>query len=190
MALFSSKDPGRTASLFFLAVALCLPAGATTRHSTRKTPHAHHAATSHTRHHAGLRHASSSHSRSRRSRHHHAAALGQRSMDAGRATEIQQALIRAHYLEGAPTGQWDAASQAAMQKFQADNGWQTKIMPDSRALIKLGLGPKQDDGEYGQPGVTQAAASSASPVMAVPNAGSSGTDAAVAAPPAPSGVQD
>jgi hypothetical protein len=30
-----------------------------------------------------------------------------------------------------------------MQKFQADNGWQTKLMPDSRAIIKLGLGPSQ-----------------------------------------------
>lgn len=28
-----------------------------------------------------------------------------------------------------------------MQKYQADNGWQTKLMPDSRALEKLGLGP-------------------------------------------------
>jgi hypothetical protein len=28
-----------------------------------------------------------------------------------------------------------------MQKFQADHGWQTKLTPDSRALIKLGLGP-------------------------------------------------
>jgi hypothetical protein len=28
-----------------------------------------------------------------------------------------------------------------MQKFQADQGWQTKLMPDSRALKKLGLGP-------------------------------------------------
>jgi hypothetical protein len=30
-----------------------------------------------------------------------------------------------------------------MQKFQSDNGWQTKLMPDSRAIIKLGLGPSQ-----------------------------------------------
>ena len=29
-----------------------------------------------------------------------------------------------------------------MQKLQADNGWQTKLIPDSRALIKLGLGPE------------------------------------------------
>ncbi len=69
-------------------------------------------------------------------------------MDSSRATEIQQALIQAHYLGGSPTGQWDADTQAAMVKYQTDNGWQTKITPDSRALIKLGLGPKQDAGEY------------------------------------------
>lgn len=69
-------------------------------------------------------------------------------MDTQRATEIQQALIQAHYLNGAPTGQWDAESQTAMVKYQADNGWQSRITPDSRALIKLGLGPKQDAGEY------------------------------------------
>lgn len=28
-----------------------------------------------------------------------------------------------------------------MQKLQADNGWQTKLVPDSRGIIKLGLGP-------------------------------------------------
>jgi hypothetical protein len=66
---------------------------------------------------------------------------GQRQIDSDRATEIQTALIRAHYLDGQPTGQWDANTEAAMRKMQADNGWQTKITPDSRALIKLGLGP-------------------------------------------------
>jgi hypothetical protein len=69
-------------------------------------------------------------------------------MDPQRAIEIQQALIQAHYLNGSPTGQWDADTQAAMVKYQTDNGWQSKITPDSRALIKLGLGPKQDAGEY------------------------------------------
>jgi hypothetical protein len=54
---------------------------------------------------------------------------------------IQNALIREHYLGGEPTGVWDQSSKDAMLKFQADNGWQTKITPDSRALIKLGLGP-------------------------------------------------
>jgi len=63
------------------------------------------------------------------------------SMSSERATEIQTALIKAGYLSGAPSGTWDASSQAAMEKLQGDNGWQTKIVPDSRAIIKLGLGP-------------------------------------------------
>jgi peptidoglycan hydrolase-like protein with peptidoglycan-binding domain len=56
-------------------------------------------------------------------------------------TEIQQALIREHYLTTAADGRWDSTTEAAMQKYQADQGWQTKLMPDSRALKKLGLGP-------------------------------------------------
>jgi len=66
---------------------------------------------------------------------------GQQKIDSQRAREIQQALIREHYLSGEPSGVWDGATQGAMQKFQADNGWQDKTTPDSRALIKLGLGP-------------------------------------------------
>ena len=68
-------------------------------------------------------------------------AQGQRTIDDERATQIQQALVRSGYLTGAPSGHWDAETQAAMQKLQADNGWQTKLVPDARALIKLGLGP-------------------------------------------------
>jgi hypothetical protein len=56
-------------------------------------------------------------------------------------TEIQRALIREHYMAGEANGKWDAATTAAMQKYQADQGWQTKLTPDSRALKKLGLGP-------------------------------------------------
>ena len=66
---------------------------------------------------------------------------GQQGINAERATEIQQALIRQNYLTGEPTGTWDARTQAALIKYQGDNGWQTKVVPDSRALIKLGLGP-------------------------------------------------
>ncbi|MDR3740013.1 MAG: peptidoglycan-binding domain-containing protein [Terracidiphilus sp.] len=66
---------------------------------------------------------------------------GQQGIDSARATEIQQALIREHYMSGEPTGSWDSTTQAAMQKYQADQGWQTKLLPDSRALVKLGLGP-------------------------------------------------
>jgi hypothetical protein len=66
---------------------------------------------------------------------------GQQKIDPQRAKEIQDALIREHYLNGQASGTWDDASQKAMEKFQADNGWQSKTVPDSRALIKLGLGP-------------------------------------------------
>jgi len=69
---------------------------------------------------------------------------GQKAIDSGRARQIQEALIREHYMEGQPSGQWDAATQAALQRYQADQGWQSKTVPDSRALIKLGLGPNQD----------------------------------------------
>jgi hypothetical protein len=66
---------------------------------------------------------------------------GQRTIDPDRAREIQTALIRENYLSGAPSGQWDSQTEAAMLKYQADHGWQTKLTPDSRAIIKLGLGP-------------------------------------------------
>jgi hypothetical protein len=62
-----------------------------------------------------------------------------RAIDDERATQIQGALVKAGYLNEV-TGHWDSSSQAAMQKMQGDNGWQTKLTPDSRALIKLGLG--------------------------------------------------
>jgi hypothetical protein len=69
---------------------------------------------------------------------------GQQAIDSERARQIQTALIREHYMQGAPSGTWDAATQAAMQKYQAAQGWQSKTTPDARALIKLGLGPNND----------------------------------------------
>ncbi|HZD48380.1 MAG TPA: peptidoglycan-binding domain-containing protein [Silvibacterium sp.] len=66
---------------------------------------------------------------------------GQRGIDPDRAKEIQSALIRENYLTGTPSGQWDAQTETAMEKYQADHGWQTKLIPDSRAIIMLGLGP-------------------------------------------------
>jgi len=65
---------------------------------------------------------------------------GQQAIAPERVTEIQQALIKEHYLSGPANGEWDSTTVGAMQKFQADQGWQTKLMPDSRALKKLGLG--------------------------------------------------
>ena len=70
---------------------------------------------------------------------HGASSSRPRAIDDARATEIQGALVKAGYLQSS-SGHWDDASADAMRKLQADNGWQTKLIPDSRALIKLGLG--------------------------------------------------
>jgi hypothetical protein len=109
-----------------MALGLATAALAATSTQT-KSKHGHHSSASHYSKHFVK--TTSSHSR------------GQRTIDEQRTTEIQSALIREHYLSGEPTGVWDQASKDAMTKFQGDNGWQTKITPDSRALIKLGLGP-------------------------------------------------
>ncbi|HZQ22446.1 MAG TPA: peptidoglycan-binding domain-containing protein [Terriglobales bacterium] len=74
----------------------------------------------------------------------HGRSRGQQKIDSERTQQIQEALIREHYLNGDPTGKWDDATQKALQKYQADNGWQSKTVPDARALIKLGLGPNHD----------------------------------------------
>jgi sulfite reductase alpha subunit-like flavoprotein len=71
-------------------------------------------------------------------------ARGQQKIDSERAQAIQEALIREHYLTGEATGTWNQSSEEAMRRFQADQGWQSKTVPDSRALIKLGLGPSKD----------------------------------------------
>jgi hypothetical protein len=69
---------------------------------------------------------------------------GQQKIDSERAQAIQAALIREHYLSGTATGTWNQSSEDAMRRYQADHGWQSKTVPDARALISLGLGPSQD----------------------------------------------
>ena len=71
-------------------------------------------------------------------------AHGQQKIEPERAQAIQEALIREHYLNGEATGTWNQASEDAMRKYQADHGWQSKTVPDARALISLGLGPSHD----------------------------------------------
>ena len=66
---------------------------------------------------------------------------GQMAIDGERARQIQAALVREHYMTAEPSGKWDDSTQAAMRRYQADQGWQSKSIPDSRALIRLGLGP-------------------------------------------------
>jgi hypothetical protein len=70
---------------------------------------------------------------------------GQQAIDSERTMEIQQALVREHYLNAEPSGEWDQATRDALMRFQGDNHWQTKVLPDSRALIKLGLGPSREN---------------------------------------------
>jgi hypothetical protein len=69
---------------------------------------------------------------------------GQQKIDPERAQAIQEALIREHYMSGDPAGTWNQASEDALRRYQADHGWQSKTVPDSRALISLGLGPSHD----------------------------------------------
>lgn len=76
--------------------------------------------------------------------HHRAFKPGQRQIYPDRVRQIQTALVNAGYYGGPVNGHWDPRTLQAMQKFQADNGWQTRLAPDARALIKLGLGPKPD----------------------------------------------
>lgn len=71
-------------------------------------------------------------------------ARGQQAIDTERASQIQQALVREHYMNGSPSGTWDNSTQEAMRRYQADHGWQSKTVPDSRALIRLGLGPDHE----------------------------------------------
>jgi hypothetical protein len=85
------------------------------------------------------------------SHHHHASkkarkgrVRGQKAIDSNRVRQIQDALIREHYLKGEPSGKWDDSTQQALHRYQSDQGWQSKTVPDSRALIRLGLGPDSE----------------------------------------------
>lgn len=111
-------------------------AKAASKSSSKSTASAH--ATSH---HASTHTTSAKSSKSSSKKTATAHSHGQRTIGEERTREIQSALIREHYLSGDPSGVWDSQSKDAMMRFQEANGWQSKVTPDSRALIKLGLGP-------------------------------------------------
>ncbi|HMK21550.1 MAG TPA: peptidoglycan-binding domain-containing protein [Terriglobales bacterium] len=124
------------------------PTSASTESTKKPTSHkssspAHHSPS--TKHSSASKSSSSAHSvshkgkKSRKSYHR-----GQQKIDGSRTVQIQEALIKQHYLNGKPSGKWDATTEEALRSYQADNGWQNKTVPDSRALIKLGLGPSHD----------------------------------------------
>ena len=110
--------------------------------AAKKTTSSHHSTQSTSANSATAHHSSSSKKRS--SKKKSARSRGQQKIDSERAQQIQEALIREHYLSGEASGTWNETSEAAMRKYQADHGWQSKTVPDSRALISLGLGPSKD----------------------------------------------
>lgn len=133
------------AGLAFLlgAAIVAAPAFATPTHKKPATSHARTTTHARSTSHHSTRTSTKSHHIAKSSRHHKL--RGQQAIAPERVNQIQQALIREHYLTGEPTGQWDSTTISAMKKYQADQGWQTKLMPDSRALKKLGLGPDYSD---------------------------------------------
>lgn len=119
------------AACVLLTASLAVASSSPKKHSTSTHAKSHSSKVHKTSHHASKK------ARKGRSR-------GQQAIDSQRTTQIQQALVREHYLSGEPSGNWDSATQEAMRRYQADQGWQSKTVPDSRALIRLGLGPSHD----------------------------------------------
>ncbi len=124
--------------LCLLLLSVSAFAGTKSKHSSSShSSSSHHSST----YHKTSAHSSSKYHHSTKKRRVSARSHGQRTIGEERTREIQEALIREHYLSGDPSGVWDAQSKEAMTRYQEANGWQTKVTPDSRALIKLGLGP-------------------------------------------------
>ena len=67
-----------------------------------------------------------------------------------RVTEIQNALIKAGYLAGPASGQYDDATIQAMKQFQAANGFAETGSPSAPSLKKLGVAKRSNDG-YAMP---------------------------------------
>lgn len=124
----------KLASLILIGALLLFAGAANAQQSPKKSAKKHHSTSKH-----------------RRAKKTSWKRKGQQGISPERAREIQDALIRQNYLSGEPSGVWDARTQAAMVKYQGDNGWQTKVTPDSRALIKLGLGPNYSDNQLVNP---------------------------------------
>lgn len=120
------------------------------RHSTphhytgqHLTPHhytGHHLTSHHVTPHHAVRH-----SHARRRRHHvkyrarrHSARIH---IHQGRVEQIQQALVKAGFLNEKPTGRWDSATRHAMRHYQQAHGFTATGLPEAKPLMKLGLGP-------------------------------------------------
>jgi hypothetical protein len=162
-----------------VAAALCCAQTSTATGKTNQTAAkpapekspAHSSAKAHTSAKAGAHTSASTHKTGKKSRKNaNWRRKGQQKIDKQRALQIQSALIREHYMDGKPSGVWDETTQQAMQKYQADNGWQSKTTPDARALIKLGLGPDQEHLLNPESAMTSVPAATNSTPLEPPNA--------------------
>ena len=160
-------------TVFLTATLLAGPVFAATnvRHTSLKTSTSHASAALTTHHTSTSSKLSSktSHRAAPRPRLH-----GQQAIDSERVTQIQEALIREHYMNGEANGSWDTDTVSAMQKYQSDHGWQTKLMPDSRALKNLGLGPDYS----GAINAKDSSFNDPPPVSSIPNEQAAGFSAA------------
>ena len=68
------------------------------------------------------------------------------SIPSERVTEIQNALIKAGYLEGPASGQYDDTTTQAMKQYQAANKLPETGLPSAPVLKKLGVAKRSNDG--------------------------------------------
>jgi peptidoglycan hydrolase-like protein with peptidoglycan-binding domain len=61
-------------------------------------------------------------------------------------TEIQNALIKAGFMDGPATGMYDDATIDAMKDYQARNGLSQTGLPSAPLLKKLGVPKRSNDG--------------------------------------------
>lgn len=63
-----------------------------------------------------------------------------------RVTEIQTALIKAGFLDGPATGQYDDATVDAIKQYQGQNGMPQTGLPSAPFLKRLGVSKRSNDG--------------------------------------------
>lgn len=97
-----------------------------------------------------------------------------------RVKQIQEALIKAGFLNEKPDGVWGPATRDAMKQFQKRNGFTPTGLPEAKPLMLLGLGPhplppglgplppSEPVAELGSPATTQASVDSALPAAKKP----------------------
>jgi hypothetical protein len=84
-----------------------------------------------------------------------------------RYKEIQSALAKRGYLNGSPTGVWDAQSADALKHFQQDQNLEPTGKLNSLSLIALGLGAKSS-GAMAPPGASPAGIAPRPPSLQAP----------------------